>query len=166
MSVCFVLTSCLWRYKSSLNLCLIRSCFFLYLRKSRDATTTTIKALKIINIPAYGTSQCMERRYMREQEIHWEAPMSEYFPDGHVVHSTEPALEYVLIEQDAPIPNWPAGSGSHFELPMSWWGCIPTGHVSHDVDPFFDVYSPFEHNSHFTVKFVDEYVPVFDCGWV
>jgi hypothetical protein len=34
------------------------------------------------------------------------------------------------------------------------------GHVSHDVDPFVDVYSPFEHNSHSTVKFVDEYVPV------
>ena len=34
------------------------------------------------------------------------------------------------------------------------------GHVSHDVDPIFDVYSPLKHNSHSTVKFVDEYVPV------
>ena len=34
------------------------------------------------------------------------------------------------------------------------------GHVSQDVDPFFDVKSPVEHNSHSTVKFVDEYVPV------
>ena len=43
---------------------------------------------------------------------------------------------------------------------MSWLGVIPAGHVSHDVDPFFEVYNPLEHNSHFTAKFVDEYVPV------
>ena len=95
MSICFVLTSCLWRYKSILNFCLIRSCFFLYLRKSREATTTMMRILKINKIPVTGTSQFWERRNMKSQSKHSHDPTSEYLPNGQETHL--PFLVFVAI---------------------------------------------------------------------
>ena len=110
-------------------------------------------------IPKYGTSQCLERVYIKSHSIHWDAPISEYFPEGQVVHSIAPDSEYVLTGQDAPIPNWPAGRGSHEVDPISWLEVRPLGHASQSIDMFVEVYLPFWQSIHLWLAVVDENVP-------
>jgi len=52
--------------------------------------------------PMIGTSQRLDKRYIKSHSRHSDAPILEYFPDGQFVHSAAPSPEYVFGEHASP----------------------------------------------------------------